>query len=122
LIEQRIDDRTLRHGSTFALSRHLGQRALDLPQIHDLPPNLVQVVDGDALHLGAGVSAPVDELQERPDLIQCEAELASPTNEAQPPALSFSVLAVATIAPAGGRHQPDPLIVSDGFNVAPGSL
>jgi len=34
-----------------------------------------QMVDGDAFHLGAGVSAAVDQLQERADLVQREAEL-----------------------------------------------
>jgi hypothetical protein len=53
------------------------------------------MVDGDALHLGAGVSAPVDQLQQRADLVQRETELASPADEAQASPLGFSVQAMA---------------------------
>jgi hypothetical protein len=44
-IEQRVNDGTLWHDAAVALSRHLCQHALDLSEVRDLPPDLVQVVD-----------------------------------------------------------------------------
>jgi hypothetical protein len=122
LIEEGVDDGALRHGSPVALSCHLRQDALDLPEVCDLPPDLVEVADRDALDVRARVAAPIDELQERPDLVQREAELAGPADEAQPQALGFSVEPMAAVAPRSGRHQANPLVISDRLDVAAGSL
>jgi hypothetical protein len=49
------------------------------------------VVKGDPLHLGAGVAAAVRELQQRADLVEREAELASPADEAEASGLGLRV-------------------------------
>jgi hypothetical protein len=61
VIEQRIDDRALRHGAAVTLVCHLFQHLPDLAEIFDLPLDLLQMMNGDALHPGACVSPPVDE-------------------------------------------------------------
>lgn len=80
------------------------------------------MVDGDAFHLGAGISAAVDELQQRPDLVQREAELPSPADEAKPSPLGLAVQAMAALASGGRRQQPDPLVVADRFDISAGVL
>lgn len=94
------------YGTAVALSGHLPQHALDLPEVRDLPPHVVEVVDGDALHLGAGVSAAVDQPQERPHLVEREAELAGPADEAEAPGLCFSVEAMAPSVRVAGGISP----------------
>jgi len=121
-IEQGIDDRTLRDGPAVAPSRHLLQRALDLTEVGDLSPDVVEVVDSDALHVRARVAATVHQPQERPYLVQREPELTGPADEAQAPGLHVAVQAMAAPAPWGWRHQPDSLVIADRLDVAAGSL
>lgn len=121
-IEEGVDHGALGHGAPGAGGGHLFQDTPDRPEICDLPPDLVQMMDGDALDLGAGVSAAVDQLQECPDLVQRKAELASPANEAQTSPLAVPVQPVAALATGGGGEQADALVVADRFDVAPGLL
>jgi hypothetical protein len=116
--EERVDDWALRHASTAALSGHLGQDALDRPKIRDLSTDVVEMLLGDPLHLGAGIPAAVDQGKERPDLVQGEAQLSSPADEAQTTALSVSVHPMSPCAAGGGGEQADALVVADRFDIA----
>src|SRR5438552_9432186 len=122
LIEKRIDHRALRHGASVALDRHVLEHPLDRPEVLNLPVDLVQVLDGDALDLGAGVSPPIDEPQQRADLVEREAELSAPPDKAQALDLFFAVQPVSPFAPGGARDQPDALVVADRLDVAAGAL
>jgi hypothetical protein len=122
LIEQRVNDGALGHGSTVTLVGHLLQHAFDLSEDDDLLSDLVQVVDGDALNLCAGVSVPVHEIEERSDLVKRETEFPPPADEAQAPGMGFAVQAMSALGPSGVGHQPDPLVVADRLDVAAGSL
>jgi len=85
----------------------LGTRSIVLRSIGHLPMNLIEVLEGDALDLGARVPTPVDEPQQRPDLVEREAELRAPADEAQALDMLLAVQSVPPIAPAGPEHQPD---------------
>ncbi len=122
LIEKRIDHRALRHGASVALDRHVLEHPLDLPEVLNLPVDLVQVLDGDALDLGAGVSPPIDEPQQRADLVQREAELSAPPDKAQALDMLFAVQPVSPFASGRAGHQPDALVVADRLDVAAGAL
>jgi hypothetical protein len=101
---------------------HLSQHPLDLSEIRNLRPDVLQMVNGDPLHLGTGIAASVHKLQQRADLVEREAELASPADEAEAPGLSLGVEPMASSAARRERHQPDPLVVPDRLDVAAGSL
>ena len=83
LPEERVDHRAPRHGAAITPGRHPLEDALDFPEIGHLAINLPGVLHGDALDLRARVSPPVDEAQERPDLVEREPEFPAAANEAQ---------------------------------------
>src|SRR5690606_4182959 len=80
---------------------------------------------GEIPRLGTGLVTLIDETQERADLVEAEAQLARPQDEAKPPLM---IGVVATIA--GGRarrrgQQPDLLVIAHSFEIAacsPGEL
>ncbi len=122
LIEERIDHRALRNGTSVALGRHVLEHPLDLPEILNLPVNLVQVLDGNALDVGAGVPPPIDEPQQRADLVERETELSAPPDETQALDMIFAVQPVPPFGPGGAGHQPNALVVADRLDVAAGAL
>src|SRR6266508_4204286 len=54
-LEERIDHRALGHGAAIALRGHVLEHPLDRPELGHLAVNLVQMLHGDALDLGARV-------------------------------------------------------------------
>src|SRR5437899_12516679 len=88
LIEKRIDHRALRHGASVALDRHVLEHPLDRPEVLNLPVDLVQALDGDALDLGPGVAPPSAAPQPRAELSEREAELSAPPDTPQTRELS----------------------------------
>lgn len=96
--EEGVDHRALGHGAPVAGGRHLLQHAPDGAEVRDLSPDLLEMVNGDALHLGAGVAAAVDKPQQRADLVQREAEVASAADEAEASPLGLAVQAMAALA------------------------
>src|SRR5215831_8850797 len=72
-----------RKSASITPGRHPLEDALDFPEIGHLAINLPGVLHGDALDLRARVSPPVDEAQERPDLVEREPEFPAAANEAQ---------------------------------------
>src|SRR5581483_8210986 len=117
-VEQRVNHGARGYRTPGAPGGHRPQRTLDLPEILDLPTDIVEVVDRDAFYLGAGIAAAIDEPQKRSHFVKREAELASTADEAEALGLALSVDALAPVAPWGGGHQPDPLVVADRLDIA----
>lgn len=58
--------------------------------------------------------------QQRANLVEREAKLPSPPDESQPGDIISVIPPVPPTLPARTRHQPDPLVVADRLDVAPG--
>jgi hypothetical protein len=84
------------------LRRHIGHHAFEAPEIGDLAADTFDMLERHGAHLGAGIGVPIDEAQQATQLVEAEAELTAPPNEAQPLEMVRAIDPIAAVAAGGG--------------------
>ncbi len=102
----------------LAVMKKVGENALDTPQVIDPPTRFFEACACDATN--AAPVRPVLELEQRGDLLQSEAEILCPLDEADAADVVRLVIAVRSRAPLGLRDEAAALVVADGFHAYTG--
>lgn len=92
---QRLQDRAFRHVLAGALRGGRRQYFFDTLVVTDLRAHIGQMLFGPILHLGAGLRAAIDELEQTADLFDGKAEFACARDEPQAGNVAIIVDAVA---------------------------
>jgi hypothetical protein len=82
---KRLNDAALRDPAIAALSDHPGQLAAQRLKIGNLAIHLAEVFTGDGIHGLTGILAVNGEVEQRPNLLEREPEIARPPDETQSP-------------------------------------
>jgi hypothetical protein len=96
------------------------QRRFHAPQIVELRPDVGQLLPGQ--HTGLGTVRPVVQRQQRPDLVQGEAEALGGFHQPHARHVRRAIPAGRAVRPAGRGQQPLPLIEPDRLDVHAGRL
>ncbi len=121
-IEQGSDHGTIWNRAPIALLNHSVHRLLEAPEILDLATDFLDMSQADVSDFRAGVVPAIDELEQHPDFLERESELAGSADEAKPPHVLLRVEAMAAFAADRIGHQADALVVADRLDIASGAL
>jgi hypothetical protein len=109
---QGFDNPTFGNGAAVARVDHGLQLAAERGQISELPVHLAQMPVGDAVDTGAVAGPVIRQTQQRPHLIEREAQIARAPDERQAAKLSRAIGAVVARAAGGRWQQADALVIS----------
>ena len=117
-LEQRIDDGAFGNRATVTLLDHSRHRPLKPAKILYFASDFIGMLDADVSNLATCVVLPIDEIEQRPDFLERESQLAASTNEEKPLYVLFVVKPVAARAARRGWHEMGVLVVADRLDVA----
>ncbi len=122
VIAQHLDDAALRNLAVLAFLDHAVHLAAKRRQAGDLLVDIGEMTTRDRIDIAAGAVRLVREIEQLPDRLDSEAEIAGVADEAQPRnrrVVIGSTIAVGTI---GDRQQADILIIANGRHLHAGRL
>lgn len=114
---QRVKDRTFRHVVTRALGNNRGEDRLDALKVGNLGAHFGQMRRCPMLYLGAGLALAVDEMEQATDLVNAEAKLARPQDEAQATNVGLVIEPITADAARRITQKANLLIVADGLQM-----
>lgn len=117
---QRLDDAALRDRAVPAAVDPVAQRALHGAKVADLALHLRQMLARDRIDVSAVALALVGKVEQRPDLVECEAQVARAPDEAQAAEMVRRVAPVIAAGARRGGQEPDPLVVADRLHLGVG--
>lgn len=98
----------------------LGQQVLNLGEVRDFGPDLLQMHFGDASHLGAACLTWAAEIEDRPHVLRREAKAPRAADEAERSHMPLVVNTVPALGSGRCRKHSDPLEIADGLGIHSG--
>lgn len=93
------------------------ERSLHVSQVPDLGFDVRDVGIGALKYFGAGVIITIDKAEQASNFVDTEAQFAASTDESESLDVRFIIDAMSAGCATVHRHQPDGLVIANGFRV-----
>ncbi len=114
---KRVDNRTVWNVATTAFCGHRLENALKPAQVGNLSLNRLEMGACHCVDFAAGQRALVNQPKHGANFVEAEAEFAASFDERKAPELFVREYAMAAFTSRWPRHDADPLIISDCFDI-----
>src|SRR5258708_1638382 len=115
-----LDDGTFRSATVRALCYRFRQRSFEPAQVGDLRANVGQMARREVVNFAAGRALWPTELEQGPDLIEREAEIARPAHKGERAPFCRAIHTSSTARARRYRDEPNLLVIADRLGIHAG--